>query len=220
MPLPRNQAGRSRSEGLSKATLSHLLPTWCLEHTLLFVLFNASSMSGQPEVPLAAKCSCPLVCLGGIRTLMLSTLPLHPPSQPFMVQGSWGRCVSCLLMEECLGLQWAAWGLCHCKELIRSPAQVSSAQWPPMLIISCVCSFICKCLAYPGPVSTPFLSVEMGYVISVVFGVEEGRKHPFALDGVVPCLVGSQPLQAWICGWFTADPCSQLLSGFVLVSFC
>lgn len=108
-PVPRSQAGRSCFEGPAKATLSHPLPAPCLEHTSLFVLFNASSRSVQPEAPLTAKRSCPLVSFGGgIRTSTLSAVSLQPPSQPlrdlFIFPASRGRWVSCLPMEERLGL--------------------------------------------------------------------------------------------------------------------
>lgn len=77
-PAPGSQAGRSCFERLSKAMLSCLLPALCLEHTLIFLLSNGSSSSMQPEASLAAKCSCPLVSSGGIRTSMLSAAALQP----------------------------------------------------------------------------------------------------------------------------------------------
>lgn len=86
-PVPRSQAGRSCFEGLAKATLSHPLPARCLEHTSLFVLFNASSRSVQSEAPLSAKRSCPLVSLGGDQDFdALSCITSAPiPAPPWSI---------------------------------------------------------------------------------------------------------------------------------------
>ena len=109
MPVPGSRAGRNHFEGLSKAMPSCPLPGRCLEHTLLFVPFNASSRSVQPEAPLAAKRSCTLVSLGGDQDFdalnCITSAPIPAPHGLFIFPVSWGRWVSCLLMEERLGLR-------------------------------------------------------------------------------------------------------------------
>lgn len=62
-PAPSSQAGRSCSERLVQGHAELSAPS--LERTLIFLLSNGSSSSVQPEAPLAAKCSCPLVSPGG-----------------------------------------------------------------------------------------------------------------------------------------------------------